>query len=114
MIRYPEEFRQDGHYGDDGVFSVPCEQIYFLCIASHYYEWEHVSVSLRNYRKPRCPTWPEMHRIKELFWEPEDCVMQLHPPKSQYINNHPYCLHLWRPTANGEAIPIPPNILVGV
>jgi hypothetical protein len=70
--------------------------------------WEHVSVSTRR----RCPNWQEMCFVKDLFWEPEECVMQLHPPKSQWINNHPYCLHLWR--SKREAIPMPPGGLVGI
>ncbi len=70
--------------------------------------WEHVSVSLD--RRP--PIWEEMCFIKDLFWDEEEVVMQLHPPKSMYINNHPNCLHLWRPLK--MTIPIPPMILVGV
>jgi hypothetical protein len=70
--------------------------------------WEHVSVSLAS----RCPTWQEMCFVKSLFWDDEDCVMQLHPPRSQWINNHPYCLHLWRPLE--RAIPLPPPITVGL
>jgi hypothetical protein len=50
--------------------------------------------------------------VKDLFWEPEDCVMQLHPRRSEYINNHPYVLHLWRPVR--DRIPEPPSIYVGV
>jgi len=69
--------------------------------------WEHVSVSLPN----RCPNWPEMSFVKDLFWNEEETVMQLHPPKSQWINNHPFCLHLWRPL-NAE-IPLPPSETVG-
>ena len=69
--------------------------------------WEHVSVSTRK----RCPNWAEMSFVKDLFWNEEECVMQLHPPKSTWINNHPYCLHLWRPL-NGP-IPLPPQIAVG-
>jgi hypothetical protein len=38
-------------------------------------------------------------------------VVQFHPPKSQYVNCHPYCLHLWR-NKNQEVI-LPPSILVG-
>ena len=53
---------------------------------------EHVSVSLDR----RCPTWNEMSMIKDIFWEDEECVVQFHPPKSQYVNTHPYCLHMWR------------------
>lgn len=70
--------------------------------------WEHVSVSFRD----RTPTWAEMSWVKDQFWEEEETVFQLHPPKSQHINNHPYCLHLWR-NANAE-IALPPSIMVGV
>lgn len=69
--------------------------------------WEHVSVSLPN----RCPTWAEMCLVKELFWEDDEAVMQLHPPKADYVNCHPYCLHLWRPLVG--QIPLPPKELVG-
>lgn len=76
-------------------------------IAASDMGWEHVSVSTEK----RCPTWEEMCRIKDLFWGPEDVVMQLHPARSEYVNRHPYCLHLWRPT--GATIPTPPRIMVG-
>lgn len=76
-------------------------------IASDGEGWEHVSISLPN----RCPTWEEMCRIVSLFWDEDDCVMQLHPPRASWISNHPYCLHLWRPTA--ERIPLPPSFMVG-
>lgn len=55
--------------------------------------WEHVSVSLN---KKRCPTWDEMCKIKEMFWGSSKTVIQYHPSKNKYVNNHPYCLHLWR------------------
>jgi len=79
----------------------------FMVIASNGMGWEHVSVS----RKDRCPTWAEMCQIKDLFWDDADCVVQYHPPHSEYVNNHPYCLHMWRPT--GVALPIPDSIMVG-
>lgn len=69
--------------------------------------WEHVSVSTSS----RCPNWPEMVFVKNLFWSPDDVAIQFHPPESEYINNHPYCLHLWRP--QGITIPRPPSALVG-
>jgi hypothetical protein len=69
--------------------------------------WEHVSVSLQN----RCPNWLEMEFACRLFWDEEETVMQLHPPRSQWVSHHPYCLHLWRPT--DVAIPAPPMALVG-
>jgi hypothetical protein len=65
-------------------------------------KWEHVSVSTQE----RCPTWDEMHLVKRLFWEDSETVMQLHPPQTNYVNRHPYCLHLWKPVT--KAIPLPP------
>lgn len=59
----------------------------------------------------RTPTWKEMVYIKDLCWDGEDVVMQLHPRKSEYVNNHPHTLHLWRPI--GQEIPTPPSIFVG-
>jgi hypothetical protein len=71
------------------------------------YGWEHVSVSIDK----RAPNWEEMCFVKNLFWDDEECVMQLHPPKSEYVNLHPHCLHLWRHLT--EKIFMPPPILVG-
>jgi hypothetical protein len=68
--------------------------------------WEHVSVSYPN----RTPTWEEMCKVKEMFWKDEECVIQYHPPKSEYVSVHPYCLHLWRKVdADFER---PPKIMV--
>src|SRR6266576_2352079 len=92
--------------GDDyGAFHIPgpCGRELLVIASSGDQEipWEHVSVSLHN----RCPNWEEMCYIKSLFWDDEETVMQLHPSKSKWINNHPYCLHLWKPTQ--ETIPLP-------
>ena len=54
--------------------------------------FEHVSVSLRN----RTPTWAEMVWVKNQFWLPEEACFQLHPAVKDYVNHHPYCLHIWR------------------
>ena len=70
--------------------------------------WEHVSVS----RPDRCPSWSEMCMVKNMFWGPEDCVAQFHPPQSQYVNNHEYCLHLWRKV--GSEFELPPTEMVGI
>lgn len=70
--------------------------------------WEHVSVSYPD----RIPTWAEMCAVKEMFWDAEEAVMQLHPPASTYVNNHAFCLHLWRPLGGG--LPLPPPLAVGI
>lgn len=115
-FRVPEKFRirtgragSDERYGNNGAFEVKLRhgQTVFV-IASDQLGWEHVSVS----RRDRCPTWDEMCQVKALFWGPEACVVQYHPPASEYVNNHPHCLHLWRPV--GVVLPTPPSIMVGV
>ncbi|PAY06661.1 hypothetical protein CK489_27710 [Bradyrhizobium sp. UFLA03-84] len=50
--------------------------------------------------------------VKDLFWDEEERVMQLHPPMSEYVKNDRYCLHLWKP--KHAAIPAPPPTLVGI
>lgn len=96
-----------GSFEPRGFFTVPgpCGRELKIIAGDAWEEegvfWDHVSVSLQN----RCPNWEEMCFVKSLFFDPEDAVFQLHPPQSKWINNHPYCLHLWRPTK--ETIPLP-------
>ena len=114
MITFPEQFRiRRGHMastpGGNGAFMVRLPNgSTCAVIASTGEGWEHVSVSLQH----RVPIWDEMCSIKRLFWEPEDCVVQYHPPKSQYVNCHPNCLHLWRPL--DAPLPTPPTWMVGL
>jgi len=76
-------------------FALPGESRRICCVASDGEGWEHVSVSF-GARNLRTPSWETMARVKALFWEPEQCVVQFHPRRSQYKNHHPGCLHLWR------------------
>ena len=52
-------------------------------------------------------TWNEMCWVKELFWDDFEVVFQYHPPKKDHVNNHKYCLHLWK--GPGTLI-LPPKI----
>jgi len=105
-------FRSDDTYGLNGAFHILGPNAAPLVIISSDGEepvcggWQHVSVSLAH----RCPNWPEMCFVKNLFWNEEETVVQFHPPESTYISNHPYCLHLWRNTKDGHDLP--PPILV--
>lgn len=115
MLRVPEKYRvttgimgSDSSYGNVGAFYVPIDDELFVVIASNEKNWEHVSISLKD----RCPTWDEMCKIKDMFWDDEDAVYQIHPPKSEYVNLHPNCLHLWR--SINEKMPRPPKYLVGL
>jgi hypothetical protein len=108
MFHVPEAARiHDGpmgsapNVGQWGAFYVPSPEP----------GWEHVSVNAIRGKQSRCPSWKEMTHVKDLFWDAEDVVMQLHPRRSQYVNAHPNVLHLWRPTH--MVIPEPPAVLVG-
>lgn len=114
-MKVPEQFRitdgplgSDESFGNNGAFYIYFENRHFTVIASDGQDWEHVSVSTGN----RPPNWKEMCFIKNLFWGEDECVVQYHPPKDQYVNNHESCLHLWKPLK--EKMPVPPSILVGI
>jgi hypothetical protein len=91
-----------------GFFHVkqPKNRLPFKIMVGSGMGWDHVSVSLPH----RCPTWEEMCWVKDLFWPSEETVLQYHPPASQAVNLHKYCLHLWRPI--NQAIPLPPVRMV--
>ena len=74
--------------------------------------WDHVSVSLWQDKRGKCPSWDEMCLIKDLFWEPEEEAIQIHPPASQHVSNHSGCLHLWRHAT--DPMSLPHSHLVGV
>jgi hypothetical protein len=102
-------YATDESSGNNGAFliKIATSAEAIRCVASDGEGWEHVSVSFPR----RTPTWEEMAFIKALFWEPEDCVVQYHPPESDYINCHPRVLRLWRPV--DKEIPRPPSWMVG-
>lgn len=70
--------------------------------------WEHVSISLKSQKDPN---WLEMCHVKELLFDDEETVVQFHPKKSEYVDNHP-CLHLWK--KQGQEYELPPTYMVGV
>ncbi|MBU8870651.1 MAG: hypothetical protein KOO60_07295 [Gemmatimonadales bacterium] len=104
------EGRFDGDSREDGFNAeIYLGQVRFRVQVSWCDNWEHVSVSVVGNRKAT-PTWDEMCAIKDMIFAPDECVIQYHPPASDYVNTHPGVLHLWRPV-NGE-IPMPPKWMV--
>lgn len=124
MFHVPEHFRlkpEDNKrfgstpsIGNNGWFTVPSptgDRRVLHALASDGLGWEHVSVHAEIGRGKTIliPYWNEMQFVKELFWDEEDVVMQIHPKRSQYVN-YADCLHLWRPM--DAVIPTPPMPLV--
>ena len=121
----PREFKAQGDFDHpDGVYHIPHPWVkgyYFWLVFSTGLGWEHLSISIKRLiskRKrqvgeaKRCPTWEEMCMAKDLFWTPEECVVQYHPPMMHYVNMHKWCLHLWRPIT--MTLPVPDPIMVGL
>lgn len=78
--------------------------------------WEHVSVHAvqRRGKKTveRTPTWDEMCEVKNTFWGEDETIVQYHPARADYVNQHKHCLHLWKPLH--LELPTPPAYLVGL
>ena len=128
-IRRMEPFRikfgdlaSDEAFGKNGAFDLPASMLgrdsglsmrVVVSDASDWpaelgsQKWEHVSASWPD----RCPSWGEMCRVKSFFWDEGEPVWQLHPRQSDYVNFHPLCLHLWKPS--GFDMPLPPTATVG-
>lgn len=101
------KIKAEGHDGFGGTFYDKKSRCDLNFIMSWGAGWEHCSVSMPH----RCPSWEQMCVMKELFWKDEETCFELHPAKKDYINHHPYCLHIWRPI--DKQIPLPPSIMVG-
>lgn len=90
-MKFPEQFRrsfpgyESGEGNPFGAFQIPgrhaCGRMLNI-IACDGVEtgWEHVSVSIMG--SDKCPSWTEMCCVKELFWDDEETVIQLHPPQA--------------------------------
>jgi len=109
----PQMFPKTRRNEHNGVFRIVTPAgIRLQVLISDGGGWEHVSVSTPV--RQRMPTWADMCFIKDLFWDEEETVVtvvQCHPSKSDYVNCHPNCLHLWKPV--GTELPRPPSMMVG-
>jgi len=55
--------------------------------------WLHVSLA----RRDRLPAWADVVLAKEVFVGIEANAIMPFPPRSEWVNKHRYCLHLWAP-----------------
>ena len=102
-------------YGMAGSFIIPIglkrRAVVVSCNGDNGSGWEHVSVHIiQGKKRQETPTWNDMCFIKNLFWSDDEVVIQFHPRKSEYVNVHNHCLHMWR--SLNEELLTPPNLLV--
>lgn len=100
-----------------GLFIIenPAFRIRFIVDDGRETGWEHVRVSCKIQNengeiKNLTPPWETMQMAKMMFWDDEECVLQLHPPRSVYVNSNEHVLHLWKQV--GINHPTPPQCLV--
>jgi len=98
--------QQQGQYAMGGTVIHPLIKNRMVFIASWNDGWEHVSISYKH----KNPTWDEMCMIKDVFWNDDETVVQFHPPKDQYVNVHPHCLHLWKEIGKDYMMPNPNTV----
>lgn len=106
-LNYLNCYRDDlfmGYKGNEknGFFRLPHPKGFgfYLVLASDGWGWDHVSISLiDNLGRSidRTLNWEEMEEIKKIFFKDDEDVVEFHPREEDYINEHPYVLHLWRP-----------------
>lgn len=93
-MKFPKQFEDKAPMPFYRSFTIPYKKTKLNVLASvEPNGWGHVSVSLFS----RNPSWDEMCFIKDLFFDAEEMCIQFHPKKSQYVNVHEHCLHIWQP-----------------
>jgi len=102
-----------GNYGAFRIYLKGQAQLLMIVSDGDCSGWEHVSAHVKTRNRngkvyERTPTWEEMCKVKDVFWGDDETVVQYHPPKSDYVNNHANCLHLFRPY--NEEIKRPPQL----
>ena len=96
---------------DDGIKGfISVNRIDMSFVASWGGGWDHISVApIKRYI---VPDWNTMCKVKQIFFKPNETAIEIHPPKDEYVNNMPNCLHLWR--ANDKEMILPPSFMVGI
>ena len=94
--------------GWNGHFLVPLEGELWHVILSDEGGWRHLSVT--NAQRKVMPDWNVMCRLKDAFFADDEWVVLYIPAKEEYINDHPFCHHLWSPLE--QTLPTPSFILV--
>lgn len=62
--------------------------------------WIHVSCS----RPTRLPSWTDLKNVKDVFVGGDRLAVQVLPRRQDYVNYHPYVLHLWS-CLDGDPVP---------
>ncbi len=73
----------------------------FVVASENFMGWNHVSAHVTESTGEalkRTPSNEEMQFLRNLFFRENDVVLEFHPAKKDYVNNHSYVLHMWEST----------------
>lgn len=94
-------------------YNDPVTRKQYWCKFTSAQGWEHICVSCGgNGTSKKVPSYEVMCAVKDIFWDEEECCVEYHPRKSQYVNNNEGCLHIWK--CIDRDFPEPDPLLVGV
>jgi hypothetical protein len=81
--------------GQDGALFVSMSRRLSVIVSGMVYpdgkRWYHVSVA----HPERLPSYNELCEVKSVFIGDNKKAIQVFPAKSEHVNIHPNCLHLW-------------------
>lgn len=89
--------------GFKGFFRFEIDEEIVRCLATSDKGWQHVTVHIVGQDEP--PTWKFLCQVKDLFWEPDDWVLQIHPPKNSKVHYQKGYAHLWRSISEIQPLP---------
>lgn len=106
-------FNKNFDLSKEGTFVIKLNDYSCLYVqALNHFGWEHIGAYVVNFGERqfpyRIPTSKEMEFLKNLFFEKDEAVIEVHPRKCDYVNINIFMLHLWRP--NRISIPVPPKV----
>lgn len=94
-LRVLDAMRGDASLPDQELFACQFGLFRFIVSDNDRFEnddrWRHVSMSLGG----RLPNYCELKHARQVWFPAEAEVIQVFPPEKEFVNNHPFCLHLW-------------------
>ena len=96
-----EDYENAKVYRSAGGLAVIAEVAFYPPDNRGAQPWLHVSVS----RADRLPSWEDLREIKDLFCGRDRLALQILPPEAEYVNWHPFVLHLWVCLGPGRIVP---------
>ena len=113
------QFRQSlmWNHGDSGsgFFIIPRNNnTFYQVVASSGSGWDHVSVCLLDRKGnfiERTVTWDEMCLVKEMLFNDDEAVIEIHTSDEFEMYEKDYTIDLWKPL--NKEMPLPNPDLVG-